>query len=218
MKRAIAIIILVELILTPLLCLGTIQQASTINSVPEETTIEVETDKTSEVESITVEHLESSEPTTEPPTESTIYPDPNTGKVYDTPSNDSFKSYMDYRKITVKTSPHYKLQQIAYTDPATGIRMIDGRYCMAVGSYYTTKIGTKIDAVLTTGVVIPGILADCKADIHTDKETHRQNPNGSVIEFVVDKDQLPYKPMIMGDISHMTDEWMGDIDFIIVYE
>ncbi|MBR4315031.1 MAG: hypothetical protein IKP66_09000, partial [Lachnospiraceae bacterium] len=66
--------------------------------------------------------------------------------------------------------------------------MSEGRYCIAVGSFYTTQIGQKIDLVLTNGTVIKCILGDCKSDEHTD-ETHRYHAiDGSVAEFIVDYD------------------------------
>ena len=106
----------------------------------------------------------------------------------DVPSNNSIKSYMDYKFITSKSSDQYKLQKsLAYTGD-NGLRMVNGRYCIAVGSYYTTKIGQYLDIELENGEVIKAILADCKADIHTDA-TNRMNPNGSVIEFVVETEK-----------------------------
>ena len=133
-----------------------------------------------------------------------------------TPSNNSFKSYMPYTAITNKSSQQYKLQQIAYTG-SHGIRMVNGRYCLAVGSYYTTKIGKYIDLVLANGTIIKCILADCKANAHTDS-THRQNPNGSITEFIVDSKKLHKKAKQMGDISYCNEKWHGEIAEIRVYK
>lgn len=133
-----------------------------------------------------------------------------------TPSNNSFKSYMPYTAITNKSSQQYKLQQIAYTG-SYGIRMVNGRYCLAVGSYYTTQIGTYIDLVLANGTIIKCILADCKANAHTDS-THRQNPNGSITEFIVDSKKLHKKAKQMGDISYCNEKWHGEIAEIRVYK
>lgn len=108
------------------------------------------------------------------------------------------KTYMDYRSVTHQNTNQYKLlnSRWCYTDPYTGIRMFDGRYCIAVGSYYTTKIGTKIDVVLEGGGIIRCVLGDCKSDSHTDSmhqyhtggwDRGRWWPaDGSVVEFVVD--------------------------------
>ncbi len=100
-------------------------------------------------------------------------------------------TYMAYTKVTTQNSAQYKFlynNDLCYTDPLTGIRMSQGRYCIAVGSFYTTKIGQKIDLVLTNGEIIKCILGDCKSDVHTDP-THRFHAiDGSVAEFVVDYD------------------------------
>lgn len=101
----------------------------------------------------------------------------------------NFKAYMGYKAVTCTSSPQYKLLngESAYTDSATGIRMVDDRYCIAVGSYYSTTVGQKIDLYLETGVVIPCIVGDCKANCHTNSSTHQYClSNGSVAEFIVD--------------------------------
>ena len=106
-------------------------------------------------------------------------------ELYDTPDNCHFKSFMDYRTITDKTSKQFDMQDNeAYTDVNTGLRMVNDRYCIAVGSFYTKTIGKKIDVVLENGTIIPCIFAEAKSDEHTDKLTHRQNPNESVIEYI----------------------------------
>lgn len=132
------------------------------------------------------------------------------------PSNNSIKSYMDYRCITSTGSKQYKLQHsLAYTGNH-GIRMVGKRYCVAVGSYYTTTIGQHIDIELENGNVIQGILADCKADAHTDS-TNRINSNGSVVEFVVDTKTLNRKAKLMGDISYVNG-WNSKVINIKVYD
>ena len=133
-----------------------------------------------------------------------------------TPSKNGFKSYMSYKCITNTGSKQYKLQQSCYTGNY-GIRMKDGRYCIAVGSYYTTKIGTKIDLIMENGATIKCILADCKADAHTDS-TNRQNPNGSIAEFIVDMNSLNRTAKRMGDISYCSEKFKGEIKKIRVYK
>ena len=74
--------------------------------------------------------------------------------------------------------------------------MVDGRYCVAVGTYYAKNVGDYIDVYMENGNVIPCIVADFKADIHTDKSNRYHTGgywkgryyegDGSVIEFVVD--------------------------------
>ncbi len=140
---------------------------------------------------------------------------------YDTPSDNSFKSYMDYRTITDTTSMQYELQKQANTD-GYGMRMVDDRYCVAVGSYYSTTVGQAVDIIMKSGNIIHCIVADLKQDIHTDS-TNRQNPNGSIVEFLVDTDVLHGRIQKTGDISYFDTVWQvnlfsGEIDTIRVYE
>lgn len=135
---------------------------------------------------------------------------------YDVPSNNTIKSYMDYRCITSITSNQYKLQHtLAYTGDY-GLRMVNGRYCVALGSYYSTTIGQYVDIELKNGNVIHGILADCKADGDTDS-TNRIHPDGSVVEFVVDTDYLDSVVKVMGDVSYVND-WYSKVANIKVYD
>ena len=118
-------------------------------------------------------------------------------------------SFMDYRCITNTSSRQYKLQKKAYTG-SYGIRQVDGRYCIAVGSYYTEKIGTYIDLILKNGTVIPCILADCKANKDTDGK-NQKTADGSLIEFVVDTPKLSKKVRIRGDVAYSTKAWNSKI-------
>lgn len=98
------------------------------------------------------------------------------------------KTYMPYTAVTSKTSNQYKLlyDEKAYTDKKTDIRMYEGRYCIAVGTAYTSEIGTKIDVVLENGDILNCILGDVKSDAHTDPSHQFHAIDGSVVEFVVD--------------------------------
>lgn len=99
------------------------------------------------------------------------------------------KTFMDYRAVTNVYSDQYKLlnSDKAYTDPNTGLRMYDGRICIAVGTFYANKIGTKINLVMSNGSVVECVLGDVKSDANTD-ETHRyQAQDGSVAEMIVDR-------------------------------
>ena len=96
--------------------------------------------------------------------------------------------------------------------------MVEGRYCIALGSYFTTTIGQYIDIVLANGTVIPCILGDQKADAHTDSLHVAHRTDGSVVEFIVDKKVLPNTPKRMGNISYSYDEWRSPVVQIIVYD
>lgn len=100
------------------------------------------------------------------------------------------RTYMGYHKVTDRTSAQYALlrSEDAWTDTATGFRMVGDRICIAVGSGYATEIGTKIDLVLADGTILKCIMGDIKADIHTDDSHRFQKYDGSVAEFIVDYD------------------------------
>jgi hypothetical protein len=136
--------------------------------------------------------------------------------VYPTPSNNSFKSYMSYRAVS-SSSAQGKLQAQAKTDSQTGIRKVDGRYCIALGSFYCSKIGTKIDLVMENGSIVKCILADQKANRDTDAKNQKTS-DGSIAEFLVDMNQLPAKAKTMGDVSYAASELKGSISKVRVYE
>lgn len=122
------------------------------------------------------------------------------------PSGDtSFKSWMDYTAITNKQSPQWKLQEQAYTDE-NGLRKVDEYYCVAVGTGLSKGIGTKLIVTLDTGIEIPVIVADHKANRHTDAtNTYMAMNNGriNVVEFVVEYSRLAEKTKLMGDVSYV---------------
>lgn len=136
---------------------------------------------------------------------------------YPTPSNNDFKAYMSYKCISSKNSKQYKLQAQA-VPKNYGIRMVEDRYCIAVGSYYTTKIGTKLDLIMKNGSIIKCILADCKANAHTDTKNMQTVHDGSIVEFIVDTSRLPIIVKRMGDISYCNNNFKGEIKNIRIYK
>ena len=134
------------------------------------------------------------------------------------PSNRGFKSYMSYKSITSKSSPQYKLQnQFAYTGQY-GIRQVDGRFCVAIGTFTSARVGTYIDLVLENGTIIPCIVSDFKANIHTDSSNIITVHNGCVSEFLVDKNSLHATSKKMGDVSYCEDGWKSPVKSIRVYD
>lgn len=136
-------------------------------------------------------------------------------KTYNMPENSGFKSYMPYTAITNKESKQYALQQKAYTGNY-GIRMVDDRYCVALGSYFEKEIGTRFDLVLENGTIIKCILGDIKSSKDT-KEDNITSFNGCVSEFLVDPDYLPNRAKILGDMSYCNDRWNSSIVKINFY-
>ena len=132
------------------------------------------------------------------------------------PSTSGGKSYMPYTAITSTDSPQYKLQCQAHTGNY-GIRMVGDRYCVALGSYYTTTIGQKFDLVLENGTVIPCVLSDIKADEHTLCDNVTTANNGCVSEFIVDINHLKKDIKTHGDISYAEGTWDSPVVMIRVY-
>lgn len=112
-----------------------------------------------------------------------------------------FKTYMDYRKIKDKTSKQWNLQQLATTNEK-GFRIFNGRYLVAVGSYYATEVGKELKITLDNGFVFYAMVGDIKMDIHTDANNQYVPINGNIVEFIVDVDKLDPKTKKLGDISN----------------
>lgn len=112
--------------------------------------------------------------------------------------NSSWKTWMDYRKVTSKNSPQYKfIHKWGWSDSEGFMRcsgesdlgVTDDYYLIALGSYYGTTIGTKYKITTDTGNVFYGALADCKADRHTNS-TNQYAGHNDVVEFLVNDDIL----------------------------
>lgn len=125
----------------------------------------------------------------------------------------SMKSYMSYKAITNTRSKQYQLQQIAVTDPATGIRTIDGDYCVAIGSGWGCAVGDKILVTLHNGKTFNAIVADEKADAHTNSDNKTTTHDKSVVEFVVDIPILPESVRTSGNLGTL-DQFSGGVKSI----
>lgn len=135
----------------------------------------------------------------------------------DVPSNNSFKSYMGAHKITDTSSAQYQFKS-EYLDSACGIKLVDDRYVVAIGTYYTEIIGTRVDLVMESGEVVPCIVGDVKADEDTDVTNRQHNVDGSVVEFIVNADTLSSEAKSHGDCSWADSRLMGEIKAIRVYK
>ena len=137
-------------------------------------------------------------------------------RIFDDIDGGEFKAYMDWRTITDKSSDQYKLQQKAHTGKF-GIREVNGRYCVAMGEHFGTKIGREYTVEMANGAKIPVILADQKANIDTD-ETNTYDPLGGVVEFIVDEGNLQPLAKRMGDISYAHRDFYGPVKRITTKE
>lgn len=129
------------------------------------------------------------------------------------PSGNEVKKFERYTLLTQWKQA--ELQTLAHTDK-NGMRKVGERYCVALGSYYTTEIGTKLDLVMAGGNVIPCVLGDVKSDMHTDSLHQRGRNGGCVAEFIVDDDKLPTEARTRGSV-HWIPEFAGEIRSIRIY-
>ena len=136
--------------------------------------------------------------------------------MYDVPKTRGFKSYMPYTAITNKKSKQYKLQQIASTG-AYGIRVVNSRYLVAIGTAFNAEVGTYIDLILEDGFVIPCIVGDVKSPRHTDSSNMITMHNGCVSEFIIDSKALHKSIKKSGDVSSCNESWNGCVRAIVVY-
>ena len=136
---------------------------------------------------------------------------------YTVPITSGFKSYMPYTAITNKASKQFKLQQMA-SDGTYGIRTVNNRYCVAIGTAFNAQVGTYFDLILANETVIPCIVSDIKADKHTDKNNMITVSNGCLTEFIINSSALDRNAKRMGDISYCCDEWNSRVEKIRVYD
>ncbi len=104
-------------------------------------------------------------------------------------SGNTAKTYMDYRMTTVVSSLQYQFIHNKLTvDKKTGFLYDDeGFIAVALGSYYGV-IGDRYYFTLDSGIILPLVKAEEKADEDTDWSGCYHTSDGSVIEFVIDSD------------------------------
>lgn len=146
-------------------------------------------------------------------------------KVYDVPNTNGKKTFMPYRvyrdgkykSIFSTLSKQYKLQQYCHSGDY-GIRQYKNRFCVALGSAFGIEIGQYFDLCLANGEVIQCIMADQKADEHTDVSNIITVHNGCMSEFIVDNEKINSNAKKMGDISYCTDLWKSRVVKVKVYK
>lgn len=142
-------------------------------------------------------------------------------KVKKVPTNRGFKSYMPYsvhgKSIFSRKSNQFKVQIMASTG-RYGIRQVNGRFCVALGSYFTVDIGQYFDLVLANGTVIPCVLADAKANCDTDANNIFTSGNGCMSEFIVDFRCLNSNAKRDGNISSCCKAWDSPVVSVKLYD
>jgi len=120
-----------------------------------------------------------------------------------------FKSWMDWRSITYRNSRQWRMQQIAYTCTA-GFRRVDGLYMIALGTYFLDSgVGDVFDVTLSSGLTFRAVVGDVKSDSHTDPTNRFHLYDGSVIEFIVDREVMCRDVLRSGNIA--TAGFYGDV-------
>ena len=118
-------------------------------------------------------------------------------------SSSAFKSWMDFRSITDRSSKQWKLQQNANTDKNYGFRMVDGNLLVAMGPQYG-PVGSEYIIQFEDGKVINAMIGDIKHQGCT-------SDDGSMIEFIVDSKVLPH---FLKDSGNYNDLFQGRITMI----
>lgn len=109
-------------------------------------------------------------------------------KEMDVCSNNDTKTYMDYRLTNDPTSRQYWfIKDNLYVDESGFLYDKDGFIAVALGSYYG-EIGDRYYITLETGVVLPLVKAEEKADGDVHNGCYHKY-DGSVMEFVIDTDK-----------------------------
>lgn len=199
---------------------------SIATSTTSETTTTVSTETTEASQETTTEQAQEVYEDVEPVAYDIQYVEDTGGIICEVPNWDAYchsevKTYMGYQAVTLVASSQYQLlnSSYAFTDEH-GLRMYDdgtgARYCVAVGSYYTTTIGQKFDLVMEDGHYVPCILGDAKADVHTNWSNQYGTANGDVVEFIIDNN-VYYQVCDMSGTVNWVEGLSGKVQSIILY-
>lgn len=111
-------------------------------------------------------------------------------------SVNTFKSWMDYRKITAINSDQYKLQSKSTTNQVTGIREYKGHLLVAMAASYG-PVGRTYEITFESNQTIKVIIGDIKAD------TDCEHLDGSMIEFIVDENMISKNVINTGNFNQI---------------
>ena len=135
-----------------------------------------------------------------------------------------WKPWARHTKITLKSSPQYKLQKKAKTD-SNGLRYCidpngEKRYCVALNTYWCggdpEDIGRCFDVVMANGSTIKCCLGDVKKDKNSWKGQCKFGSRGELLEFQAEEKKLSKK--INGDVSALGGAFEGEAVKIIAYD
>lgn len=132
-------------------------------------------------------------------------------KEYPITDGNTTKTVLPYKAFGKHTN-QAKLQSLCETNEV-GLRVYDGRYTIAVGTYFNMSIGQYFDLELANGTVIPCIMGDLKSDLHTDARGLFTEASGCMTEFIVDQEYLPNKC----SATYCYDNWNSKVVNVVVY-
>lgn len=137
-------------------------------------------------------------------------------------SNHKRKSFLPHtrqsgRNMFGRSTPQQHLQNRSGTGKY-GLRTYKGRYIVALGSHYTSTIGQYFDIIMENGSVIKCVLGDQKADKDTDPSHRYHLSDGSIVEFVVDRNHISRSVRNSGDVSDASKQFKGNIKKIVIYK
>ena len=111
-----------------------------------------------------------------------------------------FKSYMPHTAITNKSSAQLQLQQRAYTDK-NGLRCIDGKPIVAIGTGWGLSVGDSALITCDNGNSFKVVIGDIKDNAHTLSDNKTTLANNCRCEFIVDMSQLNPKIKSSGNVA-----------------
>lgn len=117
------------------------------------------------------------------------------------------KTYTDYRYYNLRYTPHYRMQQSAYTD-SDGLRRFNQDYIVALGAFYSTDIGDRFKVTLENGSEFTIILGDGKDPADCDPHNmyapcidYDGTNCANVLEFIIDSDVMAEDVYAYGSID-----------------
>ncbi|MCX4356830.1 MAG: hypothetical protein OSJ43_11540 [Oscillospiraceae bacterium] len=129
----------------------------------------------------------------------------------------NIKTYTDYRHYNLWYTPHYRMQQAAYTD-SNGLRRFNQDYIVALGAFYSTDIGDRFKITLDNGNKFTIILGDGKDPIDCDENNmyapckdYDDIACANVLEFIIDSDVMADEVYSYGSIDCI-DMFSGSIE------
>jgi len=112
------------------------------------------------------------------------------------PLGRQFFTYMPVRLLTHPQSNQVRFLPHLTTNQETGFMMYGDAYVIALGTYYSTQIGSIFRLTFENGEQVYAALGDVKSDMHTDPTNRFENNGdfsgvqGNVVEFIME-DRLP---------------------------